>query len=80
MSRSGIYDPKYGFIPDDDVVPEKPPITNYDRLISKTPEELAEWLVMIEQRIIEKNPTLERSALYADWIAWLKSPVEVDDG
>ena len=57
--------------------PEEPkPITNYDRIISKTPEELAEWLVLVEQRILEMQPALERPALYKDWLDWLKQEDE----
>ena len=41
MSRSGTYDLKYGFIPDDDC--EKP-MTNADRIRQMSDEELAEWL------------------------------------
>ena len=52
------------------------PITNYHRLISKTPEELAEWLVFVEQRILELQPMLERPALYADWLNWLRQESE----
>lgn len=54
------------------------PRTNADRLRSDTDEELAEWLVLIEQRILTRQPTLERPALYLDWLAWLRQ--EVDDG
>ena len=55
---------------------EQLPKTNYDRLIRKTPEELAEWLVFVEQRILELQPMLERPALYADWLNWLKQESE----
>ena len=55
---------------------EPKPVTNYDRIISKTPEELAEWLVLVEQRILEMQPALERPALYKDWLDWLKQEDE----
>ena len=51
-------------------------VTNYDRLISKTPEELAEWMVLVEQRILEMQPALERPALYKDWLDYLKQEAE----
>ena len=63
--------------------------TNYDRLISKTPEELAEWLADILNHCENKRPEeLCRMScpLYkccndqpSDNIEdWLKSPVEVE--
>lgn len=55
------------------------PQTNSDRIRAMSDEELAEWLVMVGQRIIEINPMLERPALYADWLNWLKAPVEEGD-
>lgn len=50
------------------------PMTNYDRLISKTPEELAEYLSSI---------CYDFWKMFVDdpkkmWLDWLKSPV--DDG
>lgn len=55
-----------------------PPLkkTNADHIRAMTDEELAEWIVMVEQRIIEVNPMLERPALYADWLEWLKEEGE----
>ena len=50
--------------------------TNADHIRAMTDEELAEWIVMVEQRIIEVNPMLERPALYADWLEWLKEEGE----
>lgn len=63
------------------------PFTNYDLLISKTPEELAEWIL--------REPTIGYFAVCPPgtkdgvdcptspceqcWLDWLKSPVEVDD-
>lgn len=54
----------------------KKPQTHADRIRAMTDEELAEWIVMVEQRIIEVNPMLERPALYADWLEWLKEEGE----
>lgn len=58
------------------------PQTNYDRLISKTPEELAAYMGDVQTwggcpnhgaRNCKEN--------CADcWLDWLKSPVEVDNG
>lgn len=50
--------------------------TNYDCLISKTPEEMAEYLSSI---------CYELWKMFSDdpkktWLDWLKSQVEVDDG
>lgn len=47
---------------------ERKPQTNYDRLVSKTPEELAEWL----------DNNTSNFPIYFDWLDWLKSPVEED--
>lgn len=44
MSRTGIYDPRDGFIPDDDCPQEKPKQTNIDRIRSLPDEELADFL------------------------------------
>ena len=72
--------------------PKPNPITNYDLLISKTPEELAEWIADILNHCENKKPEeLCRMScpLYkccndqpSDNIEdWLKSPVEeVQDG
>ena len=46
MSRSGIYDLKYGFIPDDDVPQEPLKQTNADRIRAMTDEELAELFLI----------------------------------
>lgn len=48
---------------------ERKPMTNYDLLISKTPEELADYLRW-------HNDSYSRYGM--DWLDWLKSPVEVD--
>lgn len=44
MSRTGVYDEKYGFIPDDDIVPENPQTTNRDRFQAMSNEEMADFL------------------------------------
>lgn len=59
-------------------------ITNYDRLISKTPEELAETYA----GGCPNGDRLNCGKYYLHggrdcfncWLDWLKSPVEVDDG
>lgn len=67
------------------------PMTNYDLLISKTPEEIAEWLADILNHCENKKPEeLCRMScpLYkccndqpSDNIEdWLKAPAEVDNG
>lgn len=56
---------------DADKPKEKIPETNYQRITRKTPEQLAEWLVFVEQRILERQPMLEGQSLYADWLEWL---------
>ena len=50
------------------------PQTNYDLLISKTPEEMAEWLSEVAGWI---SPYEGRVHPLLDW---LKAPVEVDNG
>lgn len=52
-----------------------PPKTNADRIRGMSDGELAEWLVFVEQRILERQPILERPALFADWLDWLKEEV-----
>lgn len=61
------------------------PMTNYDLLISKTPEELAEWLVAIINHA-ESDNCGKSCPLYSYCIEsnggmldWLKAPVEVDE-
>ena len=69
--------------------PKKKPQTNYDRLISKTPEQLADWLADILNHCENKKPEepcrmscpLYKCCNYqpSDNIEdWLKSPVEVE--
>lgn len=74
MSRSGIYDLKYGFIPDDDMPQEPPKQTNADRIRSMNDEELAEflWDEWMDRIICGKMDTKE------SMLKWLKK--EVEDG
>ena len=53
------------------------PKTKADNIRTMSDEELASWLVIIEQRILERQPMLERPALYQDWIEWLKQPAKI---
>jgi len=53
------------------ILANKPKQTNADRIRSMTDEELAEWLF---QAWHNSWYTLQ------EWIDWLKSPVEVDNG
>ena len=71
------YNPKERF-----KVVETKPLTNYDRLISKTPEELDGWLT--EKMHCIDCPQEEKCMLYGRsmncksmWLEWLKAPVEV---
>lgn len=59
--------------------------TNHDLLISKTPEELAEWIESIEPSACPWRDDHGDNCRFAHcrdcWLSWLKSPVEeVDDG
>ena len=47
------------------------PITNYDQVISKTPEELAEWIAddLIEPGYNSREQTVKM------WLDWLKQEV-----
>ena len=63
------------------------PQTNYDRLISKTPEELAKWIVEIvdcneceEMHGFRMCDAVPGKACEDYWAGWLNAPVEVDDG
>lgn len=47
-------------------------MTNANRIRAKTDAELAGWLTLVEQRIMERQPMLEYPALYEDWLRWLK--------
>lgn len=53
-------------------------MTKADKIRQMTDDQLAEWLAFVENRILEKRPMLEREALEADWLEWLKE--EVKDG
>ena len=55
----------YDFDPPFYAPTSKPIVTNYDRIISKTPEELAEWL--------EDRLPLPSNGL---WLDWLKQEVK----
>ena len=48
------------------------PTTNADRIRAMNNDELAEWLVVVETAILEKQPKLDHSALKDDWLEWLK--------
>lgn len=68
------------------------PMTHYDRLISKTPEELAQAIEEFSYDVVtcpkdkchleRMSPydSLDRNECRKCWLAWLKSPVEVDNG
>lgn len=68
--------------------PRRNPVTNYFRLISKTPEELAveiaEKVHCLDCPILEMCCKLSassgRTVCVDMWLKWLKSPVEVDNG
>jgi len=51
-------------------------ITNADKIRQMTDNQLAEWLTFIESRILGMQPMLERAALEADWLEWLKEEVK----
>lgn len=67
---------------------KRKPQTNYDRLISKTPEELAEWLAKQEYKkpafdgwLPLCNKVMGPRICHEDgcekcWLEWLKSPAE----
>ena len=58
---------------DSDICEEYTPTkTHYDEIRSMTAEELADWLVLVEQRILERQPMLERPVLYEALLDWLK--------
>lgn len=82
MSRSGIYDLEYGFIPDDDVPQEPPKQTNADRIRAMTDEELAEFLWNVDHNGLDefcnKNPCPPNESCTECMLEWLKK--EVEDG
>lgn len=55
-------------------------MTNADKIRVKTDEKLAEWLTMIEKRVIEnalsKPFKYTDDQLKADWLDWLKQEVD----
>lgn len=53
-------------------------MTNADKIRTKTDKQLAEWLTFVESRILEMKPMLEKEALEADWLEWLKEDVADD--
>ena len=75
-------------LPEDDQTRSTPVWTNYDRLISKTPEALAVicsegcppslYWNCTKVEIIEGESNKE--FCQRCWLSWLKSPVEVDNG
>lgn len=58
------------------VITNQQPKTNYDRLISKSPEKLAAWIAdhPVVSEYDENNPK------HKSWLDWLKSPAEEGDG
>lgn len=52
--------------------------TNADRIRAMSDEELAAWLTFVEQRVLTRNPALERPAKEKDWLYWLKHEVKKD--
>lgn len=53
---------------------ERPKLTNYDRIIRKTPEELAEFLA--EYRCVHKAPHCMETNCAQCWLDWLRQEVE----
>lgn len=50
------------------------PVTNYDRIISKTPEELSRWIWAVQSGINHEDIVSTDG-----WLNWLKKEVEPDD-
>lgn len=59
---------------DADKPKEKIPETNYDRIIRKTPEELAEFLA--EYRCVHKAPHCMETNCAQCWLDWLRQEAE----
>lgn len=91
MSRSGIYDLEYGFIPDDDCPQEPPKPTNADRIRAMTDKELAKAFYdgahcpMRFSNVVSgvsEYSCHSKDGCYKDgeacWLDWLRK--EVDDG
>lgn len=60
------------------------PMTNYDRLISKTPEEMAKYIACVLQyREGDVCPPTHKCAVDKScekcWLDWLKSPENVEE-
>ena len=56
------------------------PQTNYDLLISKTPEELAEWIWKETIFCCYRDRDCRYEPCEPCLLRWLKSPAEVDNG
>lgn len=74
-------DGKVAYVPV--VVNNKPPKqSNYDRLVSKSPEELATWIDRIQadayERGMMETPIVDYPNIYSGWLNWLKQ--EASDG
>lgn len=81
MSRHGIYDMKYGFIPDDDCDPQPQPLTNADRIRSMTDDELAYTIVENVDcnrrcRAMKEGCSYSDSTCRSAWLNWLKQECE----
>ena len=56
---------------------EKKPVTNYDRIVSKSPEELAKWLTSFVANTIKDCGLYTLSRRYEeDALNWLKKEVK----
>lgn len=60
-----------GYYPDLPFSTSTPVITNYDRFVGKTPEEMADWFANLQ--FPERHA---REAIRKLWLDWLKSPAE----
>lgn len=49
-----------------------PPLTNYDRIISKTPEELAEWIYQVQDGDAYQKENFLPPLSKSWWLDWLK--------
>lgn len=58
--------------------------TNADRIRAMSDEELAQWIDHIQadayERGMMETPVVDYPNVYSNWLDWLKSPVEVDNG
>lgn len=55
------------------------PKTNYDLFISKTPEELTEYIRVFFPEVCPPGNCPGEDYCYKCWLDWLKSPVEGDN-